>query len=264
MAKKGTTRPPRAPADVFALKFRAAAIQFSADFLKTDGFKHALTKGEEREVPVQSFLQAGLPAGFGLVRGEAVDPFGSHSPQLDVMVFDRLRNIPIHAGGSTLLPAEALLASIEVKTELTKTELVASYRAAAKLRRLQPFRRPLLGVDRGDDTSGDSCRYFHVLFAYRTDLALAGWLDREYRRMVSAAQDAEAGVDAIDRLYVADRGLLQPAAKRGVNDTAQPGRGLMNLYMHLLNFVLRENRNRKPAPYEQYAGRMTSGWQRLD
>lgn len=263
MTTRRAQQPRREPADVFALKFRAAAIQFSADFLKTDGFRHALTKGEEREAPVQRFLRENLPSGFGIERGEAVDPLGAHSPQLDAMLFDRLRNIPVHAGGSTLLPAEALLASVEVKTELTKSELVSSFRAASKLRSLRPFKRPLIGTDRGAESKGDSCRYFHVVFAYKTDLVQSSWLEREHARVVEAAADVGCSTEAIDRVYVAERGLIHPGSNRGIDETGRPGLGLMNLYMHLLNFVLRENRNRNPAPYEQYSGRMTDGWKAI-
>jgi len=263
MPGKRARRPPREPSEVFALKFRAAVLQFSADFLKTDGFKHALTKGEERELPVQQFLRANLPETFGVERGEVVDPYGSHGPQLDVIVFDRLRNIPVHAGGSALVPAEALLASVEVKTELTKAVLVESFRAAARLTALRPFKRPLLRGNRGNRAPRDACRYFHVLFGYRTDLTESNWIDREYSRLADAAREAGTELGVIDRVYVAQRGLIQPGAARAVAEASQPGLGLMNLYMHLLSFVLRENRNRKEAPYEQYAGRMTEGWRQL-
>ena len=105
---KRAQRPPVEPADALSQKFSAAILQFSADFLKTKGFKHALTKGEQREAPVQDFLRQNLPDVFGVAAGEVIDSLGTHSPQLDVLVFDRIRNFPVHRGSAVILPAEAL------------------------------------------------------------------------------------------------------------------------------------------------------------
>ena len=50
----------------FGKKFEAAILSLSAEFLKTTGFKHALTKGDEREKPFQGFLSQNLPKQFGI------------------------------------------------------------------------------------------------------------------------------------------------------------------------------------------------------
>lgn len=260
---KRARRPPPKPADVVAAKFAAAILQFSAEFLKTDRFKHALTKGEEREAPVQDFLRKNLPDGFGVTFGEVVDPWGARSPQLDVMVFDRIRNIPMHAGGAAILPAEALLASIEVKSLLTKAEVEKSLKSATKLRSLRPFKRPLLGDDRGHTSRRDQCRYFHVVFAYSSDLAAADWLASEHSRLAEIARSQNLDAASIDRIYVAKRGLIHPGRSRGLTEGEDDGVGLMNLFSHLLNFVVRENGNRAPAPYDQYFGRLATGWTNL-
>jgi hypothetical protein len=256
-------RPPVRPSEIVAAKFAAATLQFSADFLKTDRFKHALTKGEERETPVQEFLRQNLPDVFGVASGEVVDAWGTHSPQLDVMIFDRIRNFPVHAGGAVILPAEALLASLEVKSLLTKSETEKSLKAATKLRLLKPFKRPLIGDDRGLTSRRDQCRYFHLVFAYHSDLAATDWLGAEHKRYVETAGQLNLDPASIDRIYVAKRGLIHPAENRGVRESDDDGLGLMNLYGHLLNFVIRENRNRAAAPYDQYFGRLASGWQNL-
>jgi hypothetical protein len=256
-------RPPTKPADVVVAKFAAAMLQFSADFLKTERFNHALTKGEEREAPVQDFLQKNLPDGFGVVSGEVVDPWGNHSPQLDVMVFDRIRNIPMHAGGAAILPAEALLASFEIKSLLTKAEVEDSLKAATKLRSLRPFKRPLIADDRGHTSRSDQCRYFHVLFAYNSNLAATDWLASEYTRLMETARQSKLDPSSIDRIYVAKRGLIHPVRNRGVSEGGDDGLGLMNLFSHLLNFVVRENGNRASAPYDQYFGRLATGWKSL-
>jgi hypothetical protein len=256
-------RPPTNPADVVAAKFTSAILQFSADFLKTDQFKHALTKGEEREAPIQKFLLQNLPEGFGIISGEAVDPWGEHSPQLDLIVFDRIRNIPFYSGKAAILPAEALLASFEIKSILTKAEIERSLKAAMKLKSLKPFKRPLIDKKRRQNSRLDQCRYFHVLFAYRTDLEAADWLASEYKRLVETANQSGTDPSSIDRIYVAKRGLIHPQRNRGVVENENNGLGLMNLFSHLLNFVVRENSNRTSVPYDQYFGRLATDWKSL-
>lgn len=261
---KRAQRPPVEPANAISAKYSAAILQFSADFLKTAGFRHALTKGEERELPVQEFLRQNLPDIFGVAAGEAIDPLGEHSPQLDVMVFDRIRNFPVHRGSAVILPAEALLASFEVKSTLTLAEVERSLTAAARLRALRPFKRPLLGTDRGKTPRPHECRYFHAVFAYHSDLAASGWLQAEYSRLLEASKRLGIPASDIDRVYVAKRGLIHPDRGRGVAEDETNGVGLMNLFAHVLNFVVRENTNRKSAPYGQYFGRLATGWESLN
>lgn len=260
---KRAQRPPVEPADALSAKFGAAILQFSAEFLKTKGFKHALTKGEQREAPVQDFLRQNLPDVFGVATGEVIDSLGAHSPQLDVLVFDRIRNFPVHRGSAVILPAEALLASFEVKSTLTLAEIERSLSAAAKLRALRPFKRPLLGPDRGKASRPDECRYFHAVFAYHSDLAADGWLRAEYARLLDASKRVGVAASTIDRIYVAQRGLVHPERTRGIAEDDTNGLGLMNLFAHVLNFIVRENGNRKAAPSGQYFGRLATGWEKL-
>lgn len=260
---KRAQRPPEEPAGALSLKFSAAILQFSADFLKTKSFNHSPSKGEEREEPVREFLRHNLPDVFGVAAGEVIDPLGMHSPQLDLLVFDRIRNFPVHRGSAVILPAEALLASFEIKSTLTLVETERSLIAAAKLRSLHPFKRPLLGADRGRDPRPDECRYFHAVFAYRSDLSEAGWLRAEQTRLLETSKRLDIPASSIDRVYVAQRGLIHPDISRGVVEDKTSGVGLMNLFAHVLNFVVRENGNRKAAPYGQYFGRLETGWESI-
>jgi hypothetical protein len=260
---KRAQRPPLQPADALSAKFEAAILQFSAEFLRTEGFQHALTKGEQREEPVREFLRQNLPDVFGVATGEVLDSLGAHSPQLDVLVFDRIRNFPVHRGSAAILPAEALLASFEVKSMLTIAEIERSLVAAAKLRALRPFKRPLLGPDRGKTSHPDECRYFHSVFAYHSDLAADGWLRAEHARLLDASKRVGIAASTIDRIYVAQRGLIHPERTRGIAEDDSNGLALMNLFAHVLNFIVRENGNRKAAPSGQYFGRLATGWESL-
>ena len=248
------------PISVVKNKFQAYILDIASRFLKSDGFKNASGKGTEREIPVQQFLRENIPGKYKVVKGEAIDLNEVHSPQLDVMIFDAQRNFAFYSGNNYILPAEALLVSVEVKSLLTKTELVKSLKAAQDLKRLRPFRNELaLPRERGKEAD-KKCRYFHCLFAYHTDISEKNWLEKESMRISAVSESLEIPMSVLDRLYVANRGFLNLPFRRGITEKANSGKGLMHFYMHILNFLIRENKRRKQAPYIDYLGRLTEGW----
>lgn len=255
---------PKTPSRVFKSSFEAAVYDFSAEFLRSSAFQHALSKGEEREGSVKNFLLKHLPQAFGIAKGEVIDVDGRRSPQLDLMIFDKFRNFAFYSGDASILPAEALLVSIEVKSTLNSGELGKILRAAQILHRLRPFRVRLTGPRRAGQPADDHARFFHCVFAYNSDLAESNWLQNEQDRFASAASKLSIPVSVVSRIYVANRGLINPSESRGLTEEKNEGTALMQFYMHILNFLSRENDRRKPVPYIEYAGRMTKGWRSLE
>src|SRR6476659_1599322 len=141
------------PSDVLQHGFEAAAKQFSAEFLRSAPFKHALSKGEEREIPVQSFFREHLPRAFAVTKAEIVDLYETHSPQMDAVIYDQMRNTAFYSGAISILPVEALLVSIEVKSTLTLEEIKTSVNSARKLRQLKPFKKKFVPVRRGGEAA---------------------------------------------------------------------------------------------------------------
>ena len=253
----------RHPTSIFKNTFQAAAQEIASSFLKSHSFQHAATKGSEREIPVQEFFRENLPGKYQVVKGEVVDLFEKHSPQLDVMIFDGQRNFAFYSQENCILPAEALLVSIEVKSLLSKTELELAFKSASKIKELKPFRMDIASPRERGEAADRKCRYFHCLFAYNTDIAEDNWLSNEYARFVAISEGMGIHVSVLDRLYVANRGLINPSAGLGITEEPNSGVALMNFYMHSLNFLIRENKRRESAPYVDYAGRLTEGWTKL-
>lgn len=250
------------PIEPLELGFEGSLRSLGADFLKSQPFKHALTKGEEREKTVANFFSERLPKRYSVSRGQVVDVEENWSPQLDAMIFDSSRNFPILSGGNTLLPAEALLVAIEVKTKLTRDELRSAYVAANELKSLRPFRRELAYERKGgEDPEDDRSRYFYALFAYSSDLSEQTWSEQEHARLKEVSAAENVPLESMDRVYVAGRGLIMPSQNRVLREA--DGVALMNFYMHTYNFLERENSRRPLVPYIDYAGRMTRGWQDL-
>ncbi|MFZ0770506.1 MAG: DUF6602 domain-containing protein [Candidatus Sulfotelmatobacter sp.] len=253
----------KTPVRAFVSSFEAAIHEFTAEFLKSSAFQHALSKGEERERPVQDFLLKHLPGAFDICKGEAVDIDGRQSPQLDLMVFNKFRNFAFYSGQASILPAEALLVSIEVKSTLSSSELSSILRAAERLHRLKPFRKPLSPRRTKGESADDHARFFHCVFAYSSDLSEDKWLEKEHQRLSAAALESKIPLELVSRVYVANRGLINTSNHTGVAEQRDDGTALMQFYMHILNFLSRENDRRKPVPYIEYAGRMGRGWKSL-
>ena len=213
------------PIPVLESGFKASMHELAAGFLRNEDFHHALSKGEGREVPVQDLFRRYLPQAFAVEKGEVVDLDGNSGPQLDLMIFDGMRNFAFQKGPSKILPAEALLVSVEVKSLLTKSEISSSLEACRRLKRLRPFRKELWATRRRKGASADDqkARFFHCIFAYDSDLKHEGWLEAEYHRIATVGRQLGIEPTLIDRVYVANRGLINTAEHYGVVE--QPGKG---------------------------------------
>lgn len=250
------------PSTIFKTKIESSLIKIGSDFLKSDSFKHAQTKGSEREKPIQDFFNENLPDIFKVVKGEAVDLYDKHSPQLDLMIYDCHRNYAFFSGENYILPAEALLVSIEIKTLLTKNEIEKSLIAANKLMKLKPFRKPLCIKRTGGISTKGECRYYHSIFCYSTDLSKKNWLKSEYDRIINISKNLKISTNIIRRIYVVNHGYINLDSKMGTEENNSP-LGLMSLYMDIFNFIMRENRRREDVPYIDYAGGLSLGLDKI-
>jgi len=151
-------------------RFGAAVEEFGIALKKSSSITHRGNKGRSREETLREFFRERFPTAYAITEGEVVDLNGSVSPQLDLMFYNQSTNFTLNADKTSILPAEALLASVEVKTTLNKIELEKSAIAARKLRDLRPYNRALGGTDAGDSPQRvRTARYYHCLFAYDSD-----------------------------------------------------------------------------------------------
>ena len=177
---------------------------------------------------------------------------------MDVLVFNQTRDFSFSDGDVHVLPAEALLVSIEVKSKLDANEVKKSCDAARKLRALKPFKLPLSGRDFGKlPAKGETrARYLHCVFAYDTDLVESTWLKSEAQRFIANGTQAE---HLIDNVYVLNRGLLNLNNNVGRLEDAS-GSAITSFYFSILNFVEREGGRRPETPYHDYASLLSGKW----
>jgi uncharacterized protein DUF6602 len=250
------------PISIVNDRFSAALKHLGAALLETSHVTNSGIKGGKREEAFRHFVQQRLPSRFGVATGEVVDQFNLSSPQLDVLIFDKMRDFSLSDGDIQILPAEALLASIEVKSKLTASEIRESSQAARKLRALRPFGSKLGGRDMGalEKDSGKRARYLHCLFAYNTDIVEADWVNGEASRFIQHQQPGEHLVDVV---YVLDRGVLYLSDGRGRSED-KDGSAITTFYFTILNFIERESRRRPQTPYQDYASRLAGrDWKRF-
>lgn len=239
------------PLPVVNNRFAAALQQFGAALLETSAVTHTGTKGTKREDALRAFIKERLPTRYGVATGEVVDQFNTSSPQLDVLVFDQTRNFSFSDGDGHVLPAEALIASIEVKSKLNAKEVEKSCIAARKLRALRPFKRGLAGRDIGSSAvqPNGPARYLHCIFGYDTDLSENTWIKHEAARF---RQYQKGDEHLIDWVYVLKRGVLNMNGNSGRLED-ETGSAITKFYFTLLNFIEREGRRRSDTPYQEYA-----------
>ena len=95
---------------------------------------HKLTKGELKELFVSDILKLFLTKQFGIGTGIVVNQKGEQSHQIDIIIYDNRILPPFikekHLG---LFPAECVLCTIEIKSNLRKIDLRDAERKAENL-----------------------------------------------------------------------------------------------------------------------------------
>ncbi|MFC7472736.1 DUF6602 domain-containing protein [Dankookia sp. GCM10030260] len=241
-------------------RFANAVNQFGIHLKNTASINHRGNKGAAREQELRNFFDKNLPDKFSVSQGEAVDLLGSSSQQFDLLIYDNTINFPFSNDAVSILPAEAVLATVEIKSKLTAEEIKKCIDSSRKLRKLKPFGRELAGSNVGDAVKNKpkQCRYFHCVFAYETNIVEKNWKDKEFSRITDLAADEHL----VDMVYVLNRGILNiPAKLCRLED--ESGGAISSFYYSILNFVMRESARRDPAPYDRYTTHNPNSWVKL-
>lgn len=256
----------KTPSDVFRSVMANAKRRLLLDSVDAADFEHKGIRGDERAASFAKFFRERLPEKFGIEKGEAIDYRDTRTGQLDFVIFDRSRCGPIRVGGENLLlPCEALYCVIEVKTRITQDELDTSLKAAGKVRALRPFKKPFIAARQdGSSADDDRDRCLYVIFGYTSNLGNDfEWAEKEYRRLSGAAGSAGVPPDCVDRLFVLDRGIINPQKPAGKWDAGNADSVFLESYLHIVNFLGRESERRKPVDWQMYGPRSASGWRTL-
>ena len=249
------------PVDQITARIEGAYFKFFASFYESAGIQHSLSKGEVRENPVRDFFDSLLPTRFSVTADEIIDSRGRISPQSDLIVYRASDGIPVLNMQPTILQVESVMCVTEVKSEINISEYKDCLAKATKLFKLRPFDTPLQKYERGRDPGAEDCRIFISIFAYGSNTK--GGLKEETERYLQCAKDLGVDPSIIDRIYILDKGVINPADGRYAEDTYDRKIGLFYYYSNMLQFAMRESNRRKEVPYVYYFGRMSEGWKKI-
>ena len=164
-------------------------------------------------------------------------------------------------GAVSLLPCELVLAAIEVKRTLTRDQVKDAFENAAALRRLRPFGTGhfLPAQSRGSQLPIGSHRCFYGIVALGSDLSSDGWAKRELKRVTEVTAELRVATDVVDRILIADRGLMNVVDQRSLSGTSDEA--IFEWFVHLSNFLDREAGRRPELDIDIYTG--THPWKRI-
>lgn len=157
------------------------------------GIGHGGLKGQMREIVIRDLLRPLLPANIGLGTGQILTSSNQCSRQQDVVLFDKSIVPPILLEETTgVFPIESVLFTIEVKTELTATELRSSIESAAELRTLHylPGKYDYDGNPRAPEPTVQAI--IPAILAFGSDLTEGGKTELDRFSELSPRENGEA------------------------------------------------------------------------
>lgn len=118
--------------------FKSIEKTILAKYEQSSCIYHQGDKGENREEFLIEFLREHLPLKYGITKGEVMTIHGERSHAIDIIIYDAL-NCPVFYSGKTkILPIEGVYGIIEVKSSLSKAELLDAASKIEKFKRLAP------------------------------------------------------------------------------------------------------------------------------
>lgn len=148
-----------------------------------ENFDHNGIKGTSVEEAFRNLLQRHFPDSIGFTSGHIVDVYGEKSGQLDVILYDKPRTPMLFGDRDSTnhsVPAEGVIAVIEVKSRLTKQmlpELMESCRKVKSLRKEAYFASEVVTPQMRYGRQFIDLPIYYSVFAFESDNTYAGPLN---------------------------------------------------------------------------------------
>lgn len=166
-----------AKTDPFLLKTQfkkeEAFLLEEAQRIRSDSALNPADKGRTLEQLLSGFLRQYFPARLGVGRGYLVNVDGEISKETDVFIFDRNTAVFFRKDGdSKVIPVEAVLATIEIKSTLTKPLISSVAENISSITTLKKY-----AIIRKEDNivveiKKVGRRIFHAVFAFGSPMSL--------------------------------------------------------------------------------------------
>jgi hypothetical protein len=110
-----------------------------ARFRESGFVSHPGDKGENREEILREFLLQHLPKKYGVLKGEIITPAGERTHSADIIIYDALSAPVLYRGKTAVVPIESVYGIIEVKSSLSKAELLDTTAKIEAFKKLVPL-----------------------------------------------------------------------------------------------------------------------------
>jgi hypothetical protein len=151
--------------------YRAVSDRMLADFEITSQHTHKGTRGAAREDVLREFLSEGrLPPKYGLGAGEIAGRVRDVSRQCDIIVYDKIDGLSLLYGEhNQIFPIDAVYGIIEVKSRLSKSELIDSLEKIKLFKKMSPSCGITEYLGGGYNMVRARPKPFGIVFAYALD-----------------------------------------------------------------------------------------------
>ncbi len=149
--------------------FRGVSDKLQLDFEAISSeINHLGNRGSYRENTLKNFLNAGkLPKRFGVGSGEIIGPKQKVSKQSDLIIFDQLDGMSLaYSENVQIYPIEVVFGLIEVKSKLSKEELIESLENIKSVKTLCPEESVTKTIVQGMQMTYPRPKPFGIVFAY--------------------------------------------------------------------------------------------------
>lgn len=191
----------------FAAIYEATAASMQAEMSRLRaGMSHSGARGAAAEEILRKFLRASLPGSLGVTVGQVVDADGNFSGQSDVIIYDAQGTPMLFSSvedGQETVPIEGVIAVIEVKSRLQRSDLDQLVSHAAKLKTMSRrafFPTALSFPVNVYDRTWDVPPVFYSVFAFESDGLYCNELNELSREVEPHHR--------VDNVCALDRGLL--------------------------------------------------------
>ena len=177
---------------------------------------HSLHKGTPREAFIKEFLEAHLPQNIVIGSGEIIDSNsrpGIQRNQFDIVLYKKSFPKLDFGGGVSGFLVESVIATVEVKSTLTESDLEQSIKAAVNAKTLTP------SITRSFSTGYIPPKILNYVIAYDGPAKMEtvhGWIPKLYAKLGIAApglpvepnERINTTSSSIDGVFVLDRGFV--------------------------------------------------------
>jgi len=128
--------------------FLSLQTKLDADLQTARLIKHPGEKGSATELDWLGMLTKHLPSRYQATKAFVLDADGNLSEQIDVVIHDRQYSpLLFEHSGVTYLPAESVYAVLEVKQDLSKTNIEYAAKKVGSVRKLRRTSAPITYVE---------------------------------------------------------------------------------------------------------------------